>query len=156
MAKQSKAQIGALHGFRSGLEDINARFLTEWRVEVRYEEYDMTYLKPAKISKYTPDFILPNGIVVETKGRFLTEDRHKHILIKEQYPQLDLRFVFSNPNTRISKQSKTTYAIWCQSHGFQYAAKVIPQEWLAEPNDPARQEALSQILRKKPAKKGTK
>lgn len=114
----------------------------------------MTYTKPARIAKYTPDFILPNGIVVETKGRFLTDDRQKHILIKQQYPKLDLRFVFSNPNTRISKQSKTTYAMWCDTHGFLYASKVIPQEWLAEPNDPEQLEALSQILRKKPAKKG--
>ncbi|MCG5484042.1 MAG: hypothetical protein KK482_10015 [Sinorhizobium meliloti] len=153
--KKTKAQVGALHGFRSGLEDVNARFLTEWKVTVQYEEYDMTYTKPATLHRYTPDFILPNGIVVETKGRFLTADRQKHILIKQQHPQLDLRFVFSNPNTRISKQSTTTYAIWCQTHGFQYAAKVIPKEWLAEPNDPVRLEALSQILRKKPAKKGT-
>lgn len=151
---KSKAQVGALHGFRSGLEDVNARFLTEWNVAVAYEQYDLTYEKPATVHRYTPDFILPNGIIVETKGRFLTVDRQKHILIKEQHPQLDLRFVFSNPNTRISKQSRTTYAIWCQSHGFQYAAKVIPPEWLDEPNDPARQAALSQILRKKPAKKG--
>ncbi|RVG38003.1 endodeoxyribonuclease [Sinorhizobium meliloti] len=155
MAKKSAAQVGALHGFRSGLEDVNARFLTEWNVTVEYEQYDLTYVKPAREARYTPDFILPNGIIVETKGRFLTEDRQKHILIKKQYPQLDLRFVFSNPNTRISKQSKTTYAIWCQSHGFLYASKVIPQEWLAAPNDPVRLEALSQILRKKPAKKGT-
>ncbi|MDX0762360.1 endodeoxyribonuclease [Sinorhizobium medicae] len=154
MAKKSAAQVGALHGFRSGLEDVNARFLTEWNVTVEYEQYDLTYVKPAREARYTPDFILPNGIIVETKGRFLTEDRQKHILIKKQYPQLDLRFVFSNPNTRISKQSKTTYAIWCQSHGFLYASKVIPQEWLAEPNDPVRPEALSEILRKKSAKKG--
>jgi hypothetical protein len=153
LAKKSKAQVGALHGFRSGLEDVNARLLTEWNVAVQYEQYDLSYTVPERTAKYTPDFILPNGIVVETKGRFLTEDRKKHLLIKAEYPDLDLRFVFSNPNTRISKQSLTTYAVWSKTHGFQYAAKVIPQEWLAEPNDPARQEALSQILRKKPAKK---
>jgi hypothetical protein len=152
---KSKAQVGALHGFRSGLEDVNARFLTEWNVKVEYEQYDLTYEKPATTHRYTPDFILPNGIIVETKGRFLTADRQKHILIKQQYPQLDLRFVFSNPNTRISKTSKTTYAIWCQSHGFQYAAKVIPQEWTDEPSLPERLAALSKILRQKPAKKGS-
>ncbi|MDX0270921.1 endodeoxyribonuclease [Sinorhizobium meliloti] len=153
MAKKSKAQIGALHGFRSGLEDVNARLLTEWNVAVKYEQYDLSYTVPERTAKYTPDFILPNGIIVETKGRFLTEDRKKHLLIKAQWPKLDLRFVFSNPNTRISKQSTTTYAVWCQTHGFQYAAKVIPQEWLHEPNDPKRQAALSIILREKPAKK---
>ncbi len=64
--------------------------------------------------------------MVETKGRFLTADRQKHILIKDQHPALDIRFVFSNPNTRISKQSKTTYAMWCETHGFLYAPKTIP------------------------------
>jgi hypothetical protein len=52
------------------------------------------------------------------------------LLIKEQHPELDIRFVFSNSKTRISKQSKTTYADWCRTKGFQFADKKIPQEWL--------------------------
>lgn len=88
------------------------------------------YTKPAKEARYTADFRLPNGVIIETKGRFVTADRQKHILIKEQRPDLDIRFVFSNPNNRISKKSETTYAKWCEKHGFLYARKSIPEEWL--------------------------
>ncbi|MCJ8277363.1 MAG: hypothetical protein MJK18_11025, partial [Bdellovibrionales bacterium] len=101
-------------------------------VPVRYEQETIDYTKPAKRSKYTPDFILPNGIVIETKGRFVTADRQKHVLIKDQHPDLDIRFVFSNSRNRISKTSKTTYAMWCEKNGFKYADKEIPKEWLDE------------------------
>jgi hypothetical protein len=87
---------------------------------------------PAKQHKYTPDYVLPNGVVIETKGRFLTEDRQKHLLIRAQYPDLDVRFVFSNPRAKIRKGSPTSYADWCEKHKFKYNAKVVPKEWLEE------------------------
>jgi hypothetical protein len=130
----SPALAAKLKGFRSGLEDKVAAELTAGGHAYEYEKLKIEYVKPARKAKYTPDFhILGNGIIVETKGRFLTEDRQKHLLIKEQHPHLDIRFVFSNSKTRISKQSKTTYGIWCQSHGFQFSDKSIPTAWLHEP-----------------------
>lgn len=81
---------------------------------------------------YTPDFVLANGIIVETKGRFITSDRQKHLMIKEQHPDLDIRFVFSNPNSKLYKGSKTTYADWCDKHGFKWAKEEIPLEWIKE------------------------
>ena len=69
---------------------------------------------------------------IEGKGRFLTADKQKHILVKKLYPDLDLRFVFSNSQTRISKLSRTTYAMWCQKHEFKYSDKHIPKSWIAE------------------------
>lgn len=101
-------------------------------IEPAYETLTLKYERPARTAKYTPDFPLPNGIIIETKGRFVTADRQKHLLVKDQHPKADIRFVFSNPNQRISKTSKTTYAMWCDKHGFRYAAKRIPVEWLKE------------------------
>lgn len=124
--------VGIKEGFRSGLEDKVGDQLRSLGIEPRYEETIIPYIKPERQAKYTPDFQLPNGIFIETKGRFVTEDRQKHILIKGQHPELDIRFVFSNPKARISKTSKTTYADWCLKHGFQFAAKSIPQEWINE------------------------
>lgn len=118
--------------FRSGLERQVARQITLAGHQLRYETDKIKYLRPAKPATYTPDFVLPNGIIVETKGRFLTADRQKHLLIKDQHPELDVRFVFSNSNTKISKGSATTYAMWCESKGFLYADKFIPQEWFEE------------------------
>ena len=101
-------------------------------IDVAYEEEKIEYHKPARVSKYTPDFVLPNGIVIETKGRFLTDDRQKHILVKAQHPQRDIRFVFSSSKAKISKASKTTYANWCEKNGFRFADKLIPASWLTE------------------------
>lgn len=70
---------------------------------------------------------------MESKGIFDTADRQKHLYIKKQYPHLDIRFVFDNPNGKIYKGSKTTYADWCRKYGFQFAKKLIPAEWLKEP-----------------------
>jgi len=88
------------------------------------------YTKLAKRCRYTPVFILPSGIFVETKMRFCAADRQKHLIIKEQHSDLDIRFVFSNSKARISKISKITYAKWCERCGFIYADKEIPEEWL--------------------------
>lgn len=102
-------------------------------IHAKYEDPDSKIKYEVNETRtYTPDFILPNGIIVETKGRFVTADRKKHKLIKEQHPELDIRFVFSNSKTRISKQSTTTYAAWCEKLGFKYADKFIPAEWLKE------------------------
>jgi hypothetical protein len=89
-------------------------------------------VKPATQHIYTPDFRLPNGIFIETKGRFVLEDRKKHLLIKQQSPELDIRFVFQNAKNKLRKGSKTTYADWCTKNGFQYCEGTIPSEWLAE------------------------
>lgn len=133
----SKA-TGIKHGFRSGLEEKVAVQLQDAGKDFRYEQPEdrVYYTKPARKCRYTPDFVLTKtdgtALVVETKGRFLTADRQKHLLIKEQNPELDIRFVFSNPNQHISKQSKTTYAAWCIKHGYKFAARTIPAEWLEE------------------------
>ena len=119
--------------FRSGLEERVAKQLEDLKVKYEYETETITYTKPEEKGRYTPDFILDNGIYVETKGQFVTSDRKKHKLIKKQYGnKFDIRFVFSNPNARIGKKSKTTYADWCERYGFKYAAKEIPQSWINE------------------------
>lgn len=123
---------GIVEGYRSGLEEKLAVQLSQAGVEVAYESMTIPYEKPASKHKYTPDFPLPNGIIIESKGRFVTADRAKHLLIKKQHPDLDIRFVFSNSKSRISKTSKTTYAAWCEKYGFQYADKLIPEAWLQE------------------------
>ena len=83
-----------------------------------------------KERSYTPDFQLSDIKFIEVKGLFEPKDRVKHLLIKDQYPEVDVRFIFDNSGKKLSKTSKTTYAAWCSKHGFQYADKVIPPEWL--------------------------
>lgn len=122
-------------GFRSGLEDTTQADLSERlgaKVEFEPKWGKITYTVPEKKHTYTPDFILPNGIIIETKGWFKPADRQKHLDIRRSNPQKDIRFVFQNPNSKINKRSKTTYAMWCDKQGFKWAKKVVPQEWIDE------------------------
>lgn len=133
--KKSSVRAAALkHGWRSGLEEKIGDELAAASVEYLYEKLTIPFVPKPRKRRYTPDFVLlSNGIIVETKGRFVTADRQKHLEVQEQYPHLEIRFVFSNSRARISKQSKTTYAMWCESKGFRFADKAIPAAWLTEP-----------------------
>jgi hypothetical protein len=117
--------------YRSGLEERQAELLTREGIPFAYEKMCIHYTKPERQARYIVDFVLKkSGIIIETKGRFLTNDRQKHLLIRAQHPEYDIRFVFSRSSDRLSKKSKTTYAMWCEKHRFKYADKVIPAEWL--------------------------
>jgi len=118
-------------GYRSGLEEKVAAQLDGLSVSYKYEDFKISY-QVNEVRTYTPDFELPNGIIVETKGRFVAADRKKHLLIQKQHPLLDIRFVFSNSKAKISKNSKTSYADWCEKNGFLYADKLIPSSWIIE------------------------
>jgi hypothetical protein len=129
--KRKAAQLK--YGVRSGLEADNCKHLEDKGIPYEYEKHKIRW-EDHQWRNYTPDFVLDsNGIIVETKGRFVAADRRKHLKVKEQYPKLDIRFVFTNSKTKINKGSKTSYGDWCKRHGFQYADKVIPESWLEEP-----------------------
>ena len=120
------------NGYRSGLEVKVSEQLTKSGVKFEYEKLKIKY-SVNEVRTYTPDFvILSNSIIVETKGRFVAADRKKHLLIQKQEPFLDIRFVFSNSKAKINKGSPTSYADWCDKHGFMWADKFIPEEWLNE------------------------
>ena len=124
-----------LRGYRSGLEVTIAEQIKSCGIEVKYETECIFYEWPPRMSRYTPDFLIPTKtgyFLVETKGRFVPADRQKHLLIKKQFPEKDIRFVFSNQNQKLYKGSKTSYANWCDKHGFTYANKTIPDAWFNE------------------------
>jgi len=136
--KRSKTRANAIrHGYRSGLEHVVLNSLTDRKCSASYECMKIEW-EDLAYRKYTPDFLLPNGIIIETKGRFTPADRMKHLSIQKQHPSLDIRFVFSNSNSKLRKGSKTTYADWCNKYGFLYADKDVPQEWIDERKKPAK------------------
>tara|TARA_B110000208_G_C11772856_1_gene430940 strand:+ start:1829 stop:2218 length:390 start_codon:yes stop_codon:yes gene_type:complete len=127
------------HGYRSGLEDKISKQITTAGLEVHYETDKISYHVPPRQSKYTPDFKLPKEggfFYVETKGIWDVKDRQKHLLIKEQHPEIDIRFVFSNANNKLYKGSKSTYASFCDKHRLQWAHKTIPDEWFVQQGCP--------------------
>ena len=115
--------------FRSQFEANFARDLRERKIKASYEQDKIQYIP--KPRTYTPDFYIKEGdFYVETKGRFFATDRTKHLLIKEQHPDIDIRFVFLNAKNRLDKRSRTTYAQWCEKNGFLYSEKRMPEEWM--------------------------
>lgn len=68
-------------------------------------------------------------MIIETKGKFTSQDRKKMKLVTEQYPWIDIRMLFQRDQP-IRKGSKTLYSDWCRKNNIQFAVKVIPDEWL--------------------------
>jgi hypothetical protein len=130
--KPSPRKIAEQNGYKSGFEFMTAQQLDEKKIHFEYELRKIRYIIPSVERNYTPDFFLDNGIIIETKGRFTLEDRKKHILIRRQHPNLDIRLVFQSPYTKIRKGSKTTYADWATKAGITWANKEIPDSWLHE------------------------
>jgi hypothetical protein len=117
---------------RSGFEKKTATNLTARGVEYKYETERLRYTVPATPRVYTPDFLLPNGIYVECKGKFDRDSRKKMALVIEQHPDKDIRLLFMRDNP-INKGSKTKYSTWCNERGIKYAVSAtgeVPDAWL--------------------------
>ena len=114
--------------YRSGLEEKVANLLEGLGVSYEYESKRIPYTIQ---HHYCPDFILPNHVLLETKGYWDAADRRKVKAVKQDNPELDLRMVFQAPFNKISKKSKTTYAQWCDKHDIPWTSfHNIPIEWL--------------------------
>jgi len=129
MRKRRKKRSSPTSRYRSGFEQTLANQLKRSGVAFEYETVKLEY---RKVATYTPDFILPNGIIIEAKGLWTVEDRTKHLLVREQHPHLDIRLVFMNAFNKIRKGSNTTYARWCEKKNILYANKTIPKSWLSQ------------------------
>lgn len=139
-SKHWASRIKRVDGFGSGLEaEVAARL----DASGAHYEYGRSRKKGSGISyrleseqEYFPDFRLTNGIIIEAKGYFKKDMRDKHLAIRNQHPELDIRFVFSRSKDRIKgsngRSLKMTCASWCETHGFKYADKLVPLEWINE------------------------
>jgi len=127
--RKKKKRSSPTSKYRSGFEQTLANQLQRSGVAFEYETIKLEY---QKVATYTPDFILPNGIIIEAKGLWTVEDRTKHLLVREQHPHLDIRLVFMNAFNKIRKGSNTTYARWCEKKNILYANKQIPKQWLLQ------------------------
>lgn len=113
-------------------------------------EYETIKLPYIKRHNYIPDFILKEQcIVIEAKGLFDLEDRSKMAAVKKAYPDLDIRILFQNENTKIRKGSTTTYKDWCRKNGFICASGFIPNEWLRHKPTEKSKKALEVLYSKR-------
>ena len=119
------------YGYRSGLEKKLADELKILKIKFSYESLKIEW-EDLAYRTYTPDFILNNGIIIETKGMFTAADRRPHIQIKRQHPMLDIRFIFENSNRKLRKGAKSTYGQWCYKYSFRFSNRIVPEDWLKE------------------------
>ena len=135
-----------MHKYRSKFEERVAKDLTNTKVKFEYESKEIIYNKRTNRklvcldcgsthvlikAKYTPDFILENGIIIEAKGYFRSTDRSTIESVVKQYPELDIRMLFQIDGW--ANKSKTVkYSQWCKKRKIKYAIGKIPIEWVRE------------------------
>jgi len=87
--------------YRSRLEERLARWLEVNGQSFEYETLKLNYTVHAV---YTPDFVLPNGVIIEAKGYFKPEDRRKKRLpLKSSIQILTFDLCFRAPRDAIFK-----------------------------------------------------
>lgn len=110
---------------KSGFERTIFANLESRGVGFTYETLQLPYILE---NTYNPDFILANGIIVEAKGLLDYDDRRKHLAVKRQHPELDIRFCFMQANKKMPGL-KSTHAQWANKNGFLWCEGKIPEEW---------------------------
>ncbi len=116
-------------GLRSGFERTLVMQMRKAKVPFQYESLKLPY---SIDHTYIPDFVLPNGVIIEVKGKLDAITRSKMLAVKRAHPHLDIRLVFMRGENKLSKRSKTTYLSWAEKNGFPCADGAIPEEWLKE------------------------
>ena len=107
--------------YKSGFEVDFAKSLRAKKIEFKYEAKKFPFVQPAKKRNYTPDFFIPEAdLFVECKGKLTKEERDKLLWVRETYPDLQLVICFMRARNYIRKGSKTTYADWATSEGFEW------------------------------------
>lgn len=134
ISKRKARKEALINGFRSNFEFDIAKYLEKNGVDFKYEVRKLSYIVPETKRTYTPDWQLKGNekIIYESKGRFSSADRKKMLLVRKSNPDIIIRMIFQNPDVRISKASKTTYADWCDKNNIEWCdfRKGIPKGWL--------------------------
>jgi hypothetical protein len=117
---------------RSNLEKRVQQNLNQRGVAYEYEPCKLPY---TVTRNYIPDLKI-GQIFIEVKGYFRSDAQRKMRNMKEQHPELDIRFLFQRNNSPVQGAKKRkdgtrmTCQEWAEKHNFKYAEEVIPEEWL--------------------------
>ena len=116
-------------GHRSQLETKVEDALQSQGLSFRYEKESFVYYRKGR---YTPDFTVDgeHPFHIEVKGYWFPADRSRILAVVTNNPDMRLLVALQAPNNKITKASKTTYAMWCQRHGICWSTIPIPQEVL--------------------------
>lgn len=97
-----------------------------------YESDKLKYTVPASKHSYLTDFKIGPNSYIEVKGYLKATERKKYVLVRDQNPDIKLRFFFDKSDNKIYKGSPTTYAMWAEKMGFEWTdlKKGLPKEWI--------------------------
>jgi hypothetical protein len=115
--------------FKSKLEEKVWATLKREYPSVKYEPQKFKFIQPEIERTYIPDFKTGrSNIFLEAKGKLDLETRKKMIWFKDSNPTIRIIFLFMNPDNKITKRSKTTYAMWATDNGFEWLD--FRKDWL--------------------------
>lgn len=115
--------------FRSKFEETIWDAAKRSRKSLVFEPHYIPYIIKGN---YLPDFILPNGIIIEAKGYLDAGSCRKMLSVKASNPHLDIRFIFQNANGKRNKRAKLRNWEWAEKHGFPWHESTIPLSWWEE------------------------
>ena len=116
--------------FKSKLEERVWEVLKKEFPQVKYEPEKFKYIQPIQDRTYTPDFRTGRKkIYLEAKGKLDLDTRKKMLWFKECNPDIRIIFLFQNADNKITKRSKTTYAMWAEANGFEWLD--YRKDWLS-------------------------
>ena len=124
---------------RPKAKSIKVRSKFEQKLKDQLDEMEVEYGYETKLFKYTtehkyrPDFVFPSlRLLIEAKGYFDSNDRSKSLHVRDCIRDAgwELAFVFQRASNKLHTRSPTTYADWCDRHGFRWAEGKVPTEWL--------------------------
>jgi len=117
---------------RSGLEARVMSNLDKRGVTYEYEPCKFPYVVERG---YVPDLLIGN-IYIEVKGYFRQDAQRKMRSMKQQHPDLDIRFLFQKASSTVQGAkrrkdgTKMTCKEWAVKYGFEWAEGEIPEEWI--------------------------
>lgn len=113
-------KIDLMPTFKSKLEIKAWSLLKKHFPSVKYEPTKIKYIQPEKERTYIPDFKMYRDIYIEAKGKLDLATRQKMIWFRDSNPHVTIIFLFMNPDNKITKRSKTTYAQWADKNEFHW------------------------------------
>lgn len=96
-----------------------------------YESTKLKYVMPSSNHSYLVDFEIGPNSYIEVKGRLMPQERKKYLLVRDQHPEITLRFFFDKSENKLYKGSPTSYGDWATKNGFEYTdiKKGLPEDW---------------------------
>lgn len=128
MAKERYVVITPDYGFAAVRNKFEQEMLEKvFKIDPK-AKYELKKIPYTIESKYLPDVVLSNGVLVEFKGYFRAADQRKIKAIKDSGH--DIRMVFQDSTKLIRPRAKMNYGQWADKYGIPWSENEIPKEWV--------------------------